>query len=359
MLDDQEELGGEDALAARIEATARLQKLGYENPPGKKKPKGSPGGAGSATGPGTLRLLLQLKTVAGTSREITADNVHHSALGAPALARPAPAPTVRSDVRVRAAVDPDDLRSELATVDLSAHQSQGGKLRCYLEHFAETVRSAVRFQDERFSAAPIACFDVGFSLVPKGGRKAFFEALTSVDQFNLLLQGAKRSDGGVVGGLVVRLTLRQAAEAETTSSQEGQTLPTMWLRVPPPSPSVPVPKRKGEPTTQREGSRDTPATAQPQPAPRGTAPHRQPSVPTVVLTPHLTPDVAMPAHLKKDDKALLEMLNARVVLIRARHPKCSLMLKLMQQALDVQEKGVVDAQQVHRCAVAVAESQEP
>ena len=79
MLDDQEELGGEDALAARIEATARLQKLGYENPPGRKKPKGAPGGAGSATGPGTLRLLLQLKTVAGTSREITADNVHQRA----------------------------------------------------------------------------------------------------------------------------------------------------------------------------------------------------------------------------------------------------------------------------------------
>ena len=101
MLDDQEELGGEDALAARIEATARLQKLGYENPPGRKKPKGAPGGAGSATGPGTLRLLLQLKTVAGTSREITADNVHHSALGAPALARPAPAPapTLRDAIR--------------------------------------------------------------------------------------------------------------------------------------------------------------------------------------------------------------------------------------------------------------------
>ena len=82
-------------------------------------------------------------------------------------------------MRVRAAVDPDDLRSELATVDLSAHQSQGGKLRCYLEHFAETVRSAVRFQDERFSAAPIECFDVGFLFA--GAAPTAVDVSSSID----------------------------------------------------------------------------------------------------------------------------------------------------------------------------------
>ena len=205
MLDEVEELDQQAAVEARAEATSRLRQLGFKNPPVGKKSKGTPSGADTSNGLSTVRLQLQLKTGTVLGREITATNVHYSCLGAPpVLARP-PRPRVQRDPTscvCAGAVSADDLLSEMSTVDLSNCGSRGTTLRAYLEHLGGEVREAIRFQDDTYALPPIPAYDIGLSLVPKGQKKAYFEDVTSKEQFELeVLRGGTRIDGAKVTGI--------------------------------------------------------------------------------------------------------------------------------------------------------------
>ena len=190
----------------------RVLRLGYANPPMGKKSKGTPGGGDTSNGVSSVRLLLQLKSDTVPSREITESSVFHSCLGA----RPNPRPPARRRVQrdptscaCAGAVSTNDLLSEMKTVDLSNCSTNGTKLRAYLEHFAGEVRAAIRFQEDKYALPPIPSFDVGISLAPKGQKKAYFENVATVEQFELdVLRGATRPDGARVTGIVVRLQPR-------------------------------------------------------------------------------------------------------------------------------------------------------
>ena len=240
----------------------------------------------------------------------------------------------------------------MATVDLSNCTTAGTKLRAYLEHFAGEVRAAVRFRVDRYAVPPIPSYDVGFALQPSGQKKTYFETVTSADQFMMeALRGVKRPDAAQVKGVVVRLEVREESEPQTISSQQDQTLPTMWLPPPPTPPTAPPPPPpakskggRGRGETSREGSRAEPPPRAP---PRPTAP-KEPAVP--LPEPQYTPDVMLPTKIPREEKAVLDRVNVALLLLRSKHSKHNLMVALVQRAMDAQEREHVGAQQVRSCA---------